>query len=399
MSDKTEIKELQETIATTFEELKTRNDTAIEEMKTRGGEATAETTAALEKANAEITELRKQTNEMEKRLNRPKFDTDGENVSPEMEARQKAFIKHIRHGNSGMEAEELRALAGTSDSDGGIFIPPTFEKGIIMDAYDQAEVRPLCQVGKTGRDSVILGSLSKPSVSWGRKAIAIAEQDLSTGGKKIDIFNLQALTLISIDTLEDSDADIIAQMNAWFGMAIAEAEDDAFMVGAGDDSPKGIATDATVQANYAASGVAAALSDSTHNGTDALLSAKYKIKKVYRKKAAWAMNSTTESVIRALKNGNGDYLWQPSLVVGTPPTFDGNKIINPEGLADIGAGALPILFGDFKAYAIRDRSGMSVQRLVEKYAEYAQVGFLIRKRVGGMLTLSEAFSCVKIAAS
>jgi len=58
-----------------------------------------------------------------------------------------------------------------------------------------------------------------------------------------------------------------------------------------------------------------------------------------------------------------------------------------------------MIFGDFSYYKIRDRKGMSVQRLVEKYAEYGEIGFLIRKRVGGMLILPEAFSCVKIAAS
>lgn len=399
MSDKTEIKELQETIATTFEELKTRNDTAIEEMKTRGGEATAETTAALEKANNEITELRKQTTEMEKRLNRPKFDQEGGNIDPEMEERQKVFEKFVRHGRDTATPEELRTLSNTSDSDGGIFIPPTFEKGIIMNAYDEAEVRPLCDVMKTGRDMVILGSMSKPTIAWGRKKIAVSEQDLSTGGKKIEIFFLNALVRIPIDTLEDAEANIIPKLIEAFGSASAEAEDDAFMIAAGDDSPKGLMTDATVQANYVASGVAAALSDSSNNGADAMLGAKYKIKKKYRKKAAWAMNSTTEGAIRILKDGNGRYLWQNSLQIGTPPTFDGHKIINPEGMADIGAGSFPILFGDFKGYSVRDRKGMSVQRLVEKYAEYGEIGLLVRKRVGGMLTVPEAFSCVKIAAN
>jgi HK97 family phage major capsid protein len=400
MPELSEIKQLQEQIANTFEELKTRNDKAIEEAEKRGGESTAETKAALDKANEEISELRKQANELEKRMNRPNFNQDGgDKLTPEMQERQDNFIKYLRNGRDGMSPEESRALAGTSDADGGIFIPPTFESGIIMNAYDQAEVRPLCQVGKTGRDRVVLGSLSKPSIAWGRKAIAVTAQDLTSGGKIIDIFFLQALTAISIDTLEDSEADIVNQIMEGFSMAVAEAEDDAFVVGAGDDSPKGIATDSTVQANYSASGVADALYDASNNGADAIIGAKYKIKKTYRKKAAWAMNSTTEGVVRKLKDGDGRYLWQPSLQVGTPPTFDGNKIVNPEGMADIAAGTFPILFGDFQAYKIRDRSGMSVQRLVEKYAEYAQIGFLIRRRVGGALVLPEAFSCVKIAAS
>ena len=402
MSDTEQLKKLQEKTAGLFEELKTRNDDKILEAETRGGEATAEVTAAVEKVNADITEIREITVDLEKRLNRPKIDTNGKEInelSPEQESRQNAFVKFIRNGADGMEVEEKRALAGTADNDGGIFIPPTFEKGIIMNAYNQAEIRPLCQVGKTGRDTAIFGSLSKPVVAWGRKSIAVSTQDLETGGKRMEIFWTTGLTTISIDTLDDAEANIISEMIDGFGSAIAEAEDDAFAVGAGDDSPSGIASDATVQANYSASGISDALYDASNNGIDCMIEAQYKIKKKYRKKASWAMNSSSEGAVRKLKDGTGRYYWQPSLQIGTPPTFDGKRIINPEGMADIAANAISMIFGDFSYYKIRDRKGMSVQRLVEKYAEYGEIGFLIRKRVGGMLILPEAFSCVKIAAS
>jgi HK97 family phage major capsid protein len=130
-----------------------------------------------------------------------------------------------------------------------------------------------------------------------------------------------------------------------------------------------------------------------------MIDAQYKIKKTYRRNASWGMNSSTEGAVRKLKDGDGRYYWQPSLQIGTPPKFDGYRIINPEGLADIAADAIAMIFGDYKQYKIRDRKGMTVQRLVEKYAEYGEIGFLIRKRVGGMLILPEAFSCVKIVAS
>jgi len=400
MPELTEIKELQDKTASLFEELKIRNDTAIEEAEKRGGAATAEVVATVEKVNTEMTEIRKLTTDLETRLNRPKIEIDGKELPSEEIEKREAFIKYIRHGNAAAwTPEETRALAGTSDMDGGIFIPSSFESSIIMNAYDQAELRPLCQAAPTGRDTVIFPSLSKPSVAWGRKAIAVTEQDLSSGGKRMEVFFLSALTAISIDTLDDAEADIVGEMTDGFSRAIAEAEDDAIAVGTGDDSPSGIASDATVQANYSATGVADAIFDATHNGIDAMIDAEYKIKKTYRRSSNWAMNSTTEAAVRKLKDGEGQYYWQPSLVVGTPPTFDGYGIINPEGMADIAAGAFPMIFGDFKQYKIRDRSGLSVQRLVEKYAEYAQIGFLIRKRLGGMLLLPEAFASVKVAAS
>jgi HK97 family phage major capsid protein len=400
-----ELKRLTDEVNKTFQELKTYNDQAIKEAETRNGQATAETRTMVDKLNNTITELRNEIAELQKKSQRPQMGLGNDDIGPEEELRRSAFVKFLRFGigetgRTLMSPEEQRALAGTSDADGGFLIPPSFESGIIMNAYDLAEIRPLCQVGQTGRDVVVLGSLSKPSVAWGRQSIAVTQQSLTTGVRRITVYDLRALTLIANNTLDDADANIVSEMTDAFGRAIAEAEDDAFAVGAGDDSPQGIAADTTVQANYAASGVAAALSDATHNGVDPLISAFYKIKKTYRKNGTWAFNSTTEGVIRTLKDGEGRYLWQPPVSADVPATLLGKPVINPEGMADIGANAYPIVFGDFKAgYKIRDRAGISVQRLVERYAEYDQTGFLVKKRVGGMCTLPEAFSCVKIAAS
>jgi len=126
----------------------------------------------------------------------------------------------------------------------------------------------------------------------------------------------------------------------------------------------------------------------------------YGIKKAYRRNGTFALNSNTEEEIRKLKDGNGQYLWSPSVIAATPATILGRPIVNPEGMADIGANAYPIVFGDFQAgYKIRDRAGLSVRRLDELYAAYDQTGFQIKKRVGGKVTLAEAFCPIKIATS
>lgn len=399
----TDIKDGIERLNRAFGEFKKRNDQALKEQEKRG-EETAETREQVEKINAEMTELRKEIAELEKRANRPGVGMErpeGE-TDPEAEVRKSAFIKYIRHGwdESRMTPEEKRALSSASDSEGGFLVPVDFESQIIMNAYDMAEIRPNAAARPTGRDTVFMGALSKPSVAWGRTNIAVSAQTLTAGGERITIYALRALTLLHNDTLDDAQADIVGEIVGAFGMAVAEAEDDAFAAGAGDDSPKGIVSDTRVQANYVPSQVAAALSDSTYNGIDALIGCFYKPKKTYRRNAVWMMNSTTEGVVRKLKDSDGQYLWQPMVQEGRPATLIGKPIANPEGMPDIAAGAFPIAFGDLRTgYAIRDRAGMSVQRLVEKYAEYDQTGILIKKRVGGQVIKAEAFACVKIAAS
>ena len=80
--------------------------------------------------------------------------------------------------------------------------------------------------------------------------------------------------------------------------------------------------------------VAAALFDASNNGVDALISCLYKPKTIYRQNGTWAMNSTTESVVRKLKDGEGRYLWEPSVKVDTPNRLLGKPIVNPESMPD-----------------------------------------------------------------
>jgi HK97 family phage major capsid protein len=53
--------------------------------------------------------------------------------------------------------------------------------------------------------------------------------------------------------------------------------------------------------------------------------------------------------------------------------------------------------GDFSFYHIADAEQMTVQRLVELYAETGQVGFIGTRALDAMPVLAEAFSRLKIA--
>ena len=160
--------------------------------------------------------------------------------------------------------------------------------------------------------------------------------------------------------------------------------------------PQGVIADERVQANFKVTGVAGALSDASNNGVDALIDMLQSLKKTYRRNSTWAMNSTTEGTVRQFKDGNGQYLWQPPVQPGNPSTLLGRPLANPEAMPDVAANSFSIALGDFrKGYKIRDRAGLSVQRLVEKYAEYDQTGFIVKKRVGGQVTLPEAFVLLK----
>jgi len=400
-----DLKDLKAELGTTFELFKEANDKAIGEAETRAGEAATETNTKVDALNEKITELTESIKAVELRSQRPaKQDKEGKEITPEMELRTAAYEKYIRYGVGETtavtwEPEELRALAGTSDEDGQFLVPDDFETNIIMKAFDIAEIRPLCQVGTTSRDMVKMGALSKPIVAWGTRGLAVDQQTLNTGGIKIPIKNIRALALISNDTLDDAAADIMSELEMAFEMAVAETEDDAFIAGTDPDAPSGILADPNVILNVANTGVAAAIFDSSNNGIDALQTMLYALKKTYRRNATWAMNSVTEGAYRKLVDGDGRYLWDPAVATVGAPTLLGRPIVNPEGMPDIAANAYPVMLGDFQSgYKIRDRSGLVIKRLVERYAEYDQTGFILKKRVGANVALAEAFRVLKVSA-
>lgn len=392
MPDK-KLKEIIEKINTAFDELRTANDAKLAEIETRGATENTERGAKVDSINNDITELRKEMNDLTKQIERQKLPgLEGRETDEATEKREAAFLRFTRHG----DANELRTLDGSTDADGGLLIPPSFEKQVLMQAFAEADMRGICQTGPTGRDLVIFSSLKKPVVAWGSGTIT--KQENKSGGLKLPIHDLRALITISNNTLEDSEADIAAELIQAFGMAIGEAEDDAFIVGTGIQDPFGIMNDKGILARFKKTLVAANIFDASNNGVDVLLSALYSLKKVYRRRATFAFNSTTEGIIRTLKDENGIYLWQPPVQAGAPALLLGKPIVNPEGMDDIGANKFPMLVGDFSQYSIRDRKGMTVQRLSERYADDDETGFIIKKRLGGMPKQAEAFTPIKCAA-
>jgi HK97 family phage major capsid protein len=100
--------------------------------------------------------------------------------------------------------------------------------------------------------------------------------------------------------------------------------------------------------------------------------------------------------LRKLKDGQGNYIWQPSLVAGQPATLAGYALTEVNDMPDVATNALSIAFGDFKrAYKILDRIGVRVLR--DPFTNKPYVSFYTTKRVGGGLENPECMKFMKIA--
>jgi HK97 family phage major capsid protein len=130
---------------------------------------------------------------------------------------------------------------------------------------------------------------------------------------------------------------------------------------------------------------------------DALVKFLYSIAPTYRNAGVWVMNGTTLGIVRLLKDGQGNYLWQPSYQAGQPETILGRPIVEIIDMPDLAANAFPIAYGDFSGYRILDRLSLSL--LVDPYtrATQKQTRYHAGRRVGGKVIMPAKFKKLKIA--
>jgi HK97 family phage major capsid protein len=121
----------------------------------------------------------------------------------------------------------------------------------------------------------------------------------------------------------------------------------------------------------------------------------FSLKSPYRKNAVFVMNDATVKAIRKLKDGNGQYIWQPSITAGTPDTILNRPVKTSAYVPTIASGTKSIAFGDFGYYWVADRQGRAFKRLNELYAATGQVGSMATQRVDGKLILPEAIQVLQ----
>ena len=105
------------------------------------------------------------------------------------------------------------------------------------------------------------------------------------------------------------------------------------------------------------------------------------------------MNDKMIATIRTYKDGNGAYMWQPSLVQGEPDRLLGYPVYTSQYAPEDS-----IAFGDFSYYNIGDRGVRSFKQLTELFAGNGMIGYVAKERVDGKLVLPEAVQILKVVA-
>ena len=374
----------------------------LDSHRKENGVLSAEDDAAYTKMEQEITDLGKEIARLERQealdaeLNRPvnkpltgkpggKADADGgeDKTGRASDDYRKNFWNAMR-SKAPMPAVTNALQIGT-DSEGGYLVPDEYERTLVEALEEENIFRQMAKVIKTSSgDRKIPVVASKGTASWIDEEGAFPESDDSFGQVSIGAYKLGTMIKVSEELLNDSVFDLQSYISREFARRIGAKEEEAFFTGDGKGKPLGV----LAATGGAETGVTAA--SATAVTADELMDLYYSLKSPYRKKSVWVLNDSTIKAIRKLKDNNGQYLWQPSLVAGTPDMILGRPIKTSAYMPAIAAGAKTIAFGDFNYYWIADRQGRSFKRLNELFAATGQVGFLASQRVDGKMILAEA---------
>ena len=217
---------------------------------------------------------------------------------------REAFWNVIR--DKGNPYELKNTLTIGTDSEGGYLVPDEFERKLIDALQEENFFRGLATVIKTSSgDRKIPVVTGHGEAAWMDENGLYPESDETFGIKSISAYKLGTAIKISEELLNDSIFDLEGYIAREFARRIGTKEEEAFFIGDGTSKPTGVLVDAE-------DGVTA---NSVNITFDDIMDLYHSLRSPYRSKAVWILNDSTVKALRKLKDGNQNYIWQPSLQV------------------------------------------------------------------------------------
>ncbi len=305
------------------------------------------------------------------------------------------FSRFLAGGIDGLGPTEQHALTTAKDESGGFWVPEDFRVEYLKDLVGYTVIRPLARVINTSKPFVVFPTVQSASTNgniytstysgaWRGEGYSsyTAQSNPKTGKVRIPVHIWQPDPIeVTQEMLEDPDADFQGMLADVIAETKGLDEDAAFINGDGVGKPLGILN--------AASGITTVKSGAAANvAYSGLVDLFTSLPAQYRQNAVWIMSSTTYGQLLQLQVGStGTYVITPNT---TPGTLWNRPIMFSEFMPSCQTGSnLPIIFGDMRQYVIVDRKGLTLQRLVEKYAP--NVGLLPVARTGGQVVRPAAF--------
>ena len=389
------VNELREMRARAWENAKNFLDTHRDEK----GMLSAEDVAAFEKMEAEIMGLGEEIKrnergmaleaELSRPVGTPLTNTPGAGGKLKTGRASDEYKSAMLNALRTNFRQVSNVLVEGTDASGGYLVPDEYDARLIEALEQENVIRKLGTVIQTSGERKINVAATKPAASWVEECGELAFADATFDQRILDAFKLSVAVKVSEELLADNQYDLESYLIRAFGQAIANAEEEAFLVGDGVSKPTGL-LHPTLGGQIGITSAGNTLS------ADEVIDLIYKLKRPYRAKASFIMADSTLAFLRKVKDGTGQYIWSPGLTAGEPDRLLGYPVYTSAYVPAVAAGQPVIAFGDISYYNIGDRGTRSFAALHELYAGVGQVAFVAKERVDGKLILPEAVQILKM---
>lgn len=314
-----------------------------------------------------------------------------------------AIDEYLRKGRDGIRPDGWKLLQETIDTAGGFLIPEDFTERLVQKLAVNVIIRQLATVLTSSRDVLTMPRINysadnlhvipgRPTATGEVPASSTAARvtDQTYGKVEINVNTVMMTQLISNDFLDDQQFDVLSWTADKFAEEYGLYEDNKFINGSGANEAFGLITavgsNAASQIPQFNSGTAS----SPYFTFAGVVNMEGQLPPQYEKNARWLANKAAYAYIRQIADSQGRPLWpiytQVSPLGALPTELLDYPILKSQFMPDSTVTSnVSTILGDFKGYYIVDRIGLSIQRLMEVYAEVNATSIVARKRFGGQV--------------
>lgn len=186
---------------------------------------------------------------------------------------------------------------------------------------------------------------------------AITESDPTFSSVNSTVVKEGYITQVTSELMDDSAFNLENHLAKWAGRELGNAVGSAAVTAALAAAPAGATTGAGTAGGLGTQATAG-------QGYDYLITLFHSVLAPYRNSAscAWVMADPTAAMVRKVKDSTGQYIWQPSVIVGQPDTILSKPVYIDTYVPDAAVSVESIIFGDFSSLVVRIAGGFRFER-------------------------------------